>query len=85
MVRFLWLFNSNRSRVKRFIVNTNIKDQFFKFIFIYSGKVTSEWGQEPPVMTSREKLKKDAAKRRMEKINCSGMEKNRGRLNKKES
>ena len=36
-----WLVNSNRSRIKRFIDNTNNKDQFFKYMFIDSGKVTS--------------------------------------------
>ena len=37
MDRSYWLVNSNRSRVKRSIENTN-KDQFFKYIFIDSGK-----------------------------------------------
>jgi len=36
-----WFVNSNRSRVKRFTENTNNKDQFFKYMFIDSGKVTS--------------------------------------------
>ena len=36
-----WLVNSNRSRIKRFKENTNNKDQFFKNMFIDSGKVTS--------------------------------------------
>ena len=52
---------SNRLRIKRFIENTNNKDQFFKYIFIDSGKLTSTWGKEPPVMTTREELKKEAA------------------------
>ena len=29
-----WLGNSNRSRIKRFIENTNNKDQFFKYMFL---------------------------------------------------
>ena len=53
-----WLVNSNRSRVKRFMENTNNKDQFFKYIFVDSGKITSIWGKEPPVMTTREEWKK---------------------------
>ena len=59
--RSYWLVNSNRTRIKRFIENTNNKDQFFKYIFIDSGKVTSTWGKEPPVMTTRKKLKKEEA------------------------
>ena len=62
MAKSYWLVNSNRSRVKRFIENTNNKDQFFKYMFIDSGKVTSTWGKEPPVMTNREELKKEAAR-----------------------
>ena len=41
MAKDYWLVNSNRSRVKRFIENKENKDQFFKYIFIDSGKVTS--------------------------------------------
>ena len=62
MARSYWLVNSNRTMVKRFIENTNNKDQFFKYMFIDSGKVTSTWGKEPPVMTTREELKKEAGR-----------------------
>ena len=62
MTKAYWLVNSNRSRVKRFIDNTNNKDQFFKYMFIDSGKVASIWGKEPPVMTTREELKIEAAR-----------------------
>ena len=62
MDRSYWLVNSNRSKLKRFIENTNNKDQFFKYIFIGSWKVTSTWDKEQPVMTIREELKKEAAR-----------------------
>ena len=64
MARSYWLVNSNRSRVKRFIENTNNKDQFFKYIFIDSGKVISIWGKEPeqPIIPTREELKSEAAR-----------------------
>ena len=58
MARSYWLVNSDRSRVKRFIENINNKDQFFKYMFIDSGKVTYIWGKETPVITNREELKK---------------------------
>jgi len=35
-----WLVNSNRSRIKRFIENTNNKDQFFKYMVNDSKQVT---------------------------------------------
>ena len=44
MDRSYWLVNSNRLRIKRFIENTNNKDQFFKYMFIDSGKVISKLG-----------------------------------------
>ena len=53
-----WLVNSNRSRIKRFIENKNNKDQFFKYMIINSRKVTSTWGKETLVMTTREEWKK---------------------------
>ena len=70
MAKSYWLINSNRSRVKRFIENTNNKDQFFKYMFIDSGKVTSTWGKEPPIMTTREELKKEAAREECKKSNA---------------
>ena len=72
MARSYWLVNSNRSRVKRFIENTKNKAQFFKYMFIDSGKVTSTWGKEPPVMTSREELKKEAAREEWKKLIALG-------------
>ena len=74
MTRSYWLVNSDRSRVKRFIENTNNKDQFFKYMFIDSWKITSTWGKEPPVMTSREELKIELA-REEEKLIAQGWRK----------
>ena len=54
MDRSYWLVNSNRSRIKSFIENTNDKDQFFKYMIINSRKVTSTWDKETSVMTTRE-------------------------------
>ena len=41
-------------------------------MFIDSGQVTSTWGKEPPVMTIREKLKKDAAREEWKKLIAQG-------------
>ncbi len=72
MVRSFWLVNSNRSRVKRFIENINNKDQFFKYMYIDSGKITSKCVTEPPLMTTREELKKDAAREEWKKLIAQG-------------
>ena len=79
MTKSYWLVNSNRSRVKRFIENRNNKDQFFKYMFIDSGKVTLTWGKEPPFITTREVLKKDAAKEEWEKSIAQDWTKKRAR------
>ena len=70
-----WLVNSNRSRVKRFIENTNNKDQFFKYMFIDSGKIIGVLGQQPPVMTTREELKIDEAREEWKKLLAQGWRK----------
>ena len=72
MARSYWLVNLDRSMVKRFIENTKNKDQFFKYMFIDSGKVTTKWGKEPPVMTSREELKIALAREEWKKLIAQG-------------
>ena len=72
MARSYWLVNSNRSRVKRFIENTNNKDQFYKYMFIDSGKFTSPWGKEPSVMRTRKELKKESAREEWKKLIAQG-------------
>ena len=68
MARSYWLVNLNRSRVKRFIENTNNKDQFFKYMSIDSGKVSYTWGNLPPVITTREEFKKEEAREEWKKF-----------------
>ena len=41
-------------------------------MFIDSGKVTSTQGKEPPFMTTREELKKDAAREKWKKLIAQG-------------
>ena len=66
MIISYWLVNADRSRVKQFTENTNDEDQFFKYMFIDSGKVNFRWAKEPPVMTSREELKIEFARNEWE-------------------
>ena len=67
MARSYQFVNSNRSRVKRIIENTKNKDQIFKYIIIYAGG-NSKRGREPSVLKTREKLKKDSARKEWEKL-----------------
>ena len=63
-----WLVNSNRSKVKRFQKNKHNKDKFFEYMFIDSGKITGVFGEQPPVMTTREELKIDKAREEWKKF-----------------
>ena len=66
------LVNSNRFRLKRFIENTNNRDQFFKYMFIDSERFTSTLSEELPFMTTREESKKDAAREKWGKLIAQG-------------
>ena len=72
MVEEYWLVNSNRSKVKRFHKNKNNKDKFFEYMFIDSGKITGVFGEQPPVMTTREELKIDKAREEWKKFLAQG-------------
>ena len=67
-----WLVNSNRSKVKRFHKNKHNKDKFFEYMFIDSGKITGLFGEQPPVMTTREELKIDKAREEWKKFLAQG-------------
>ena len=70
-----WLINSDRSRVKRFAKNKNNKDKFFEYMFIDSGKIVGVLGNEPPVLTTREELKIEAAREVWKKLIAQGWRK----------
>ena len=67
-----WLINSNRSKVKRFQKKKHNKDKFFEYMFIDSGKITGVFGEQPPVMTTREELKIDKAREEWKKFLAQG-------------
>ena len=75
MENSFWLINSNRSEVKRFIKNRQNKDKFFEYFFVDSGKFTSYFGKEPPVMTKREELKIEKARELWKKLIAQGWRK----------
>jgi len=70
-----WLINSDRSGVKRFSKNKQNKDQFFEYMFIDSGKIVGVLGNEPPVLTTREELKIEAAREVWKKLIAQGWRK----------
>ena len=83
MARSNQLINSNRSKVKDLSKIQILKINFFLNIsLLILGRLTSTWGKEPPVITTRKELKKDTFKEEQKKINCSGLQKNLGILEK---
>ena len=72
MTQSYWLVNSNRSKVKRFIKNTNNLDMFYEYMFIDTGKIIGVLGKEPPLMQTREELKIEAARKEWKKLLAKG-------------
>ena len=75
MTEHFWLINPNRSMVKRFSKNKQNKDKFFEYMFIDSGKIVGVLGKEPPVLTTREEIKIEAAREAWKKLIAQGWRK----------
>ena len=61
--------------VKRFAKNKQNKDKFFEYMFIDSGKIVGVFGKEPPVLTTREEIKIEAAREAWKKLIAQGWRK----------
>ena len=61
--------------VKRFAKNKQNKDKFFEYVFIDSGKIVGLLGKEPPVLTTREEIKIEAAREAWKKLIAQGWRK----------
>ena len=61
--------------VKRFAKNKQNKDKFFEYMFIDSGKIVGLLGKEPPVLTTREEIKIEAAREAWKKLIAQGWRK----------
>jgi len=72
MAREYWLINSNRSKVRRFTVNRENKDQFNKYVFIDIGKIIGVLGKVPPLLQKREEFKLEEARDIWKKLITQG-------------
>ena len=61
--------------VKKFAKNKQNKDKFFEYMFIDSGKIVGVLGKEPPVLTTREEIKIEAAREAWKKLIAQGWRK----------
>ena len=75
MTQSYWLVNSNRSKVKRFIKNTNNLDMFYEYMFIDTGKIVGRLGEKPPVMTNTVSVEIDLAREIYERLLSKGWRK----------
>ena len=65
MILFGWLIPTDQG----------LKDQFFEYMFIDSGKIIGTFGQDTPIMTTREELKIEAARAEWKKLISQGWRK----------
>ena len=75
MKREYWLFDSNRSEVRRVSQNKSNEDQFNKYVFIDNWKIIGILVKELLLLKNKEEFK-IVSKRNMEKASFKGMEKN---------
>ena len=67
-----WLINSNRSEVKRFIKNGKSIDGVFEYMFIDSGKIVGDLGNESSVMVNTVSVDIDLAREIYERLLSQG-------------
>ena len=72
MAKSYWLINSNRSEVRRFIKNDKSIDLPVEYMFIDSGEIVGELGEEPPEMTTTISVDIDLAREIYERLLYQG-------------
>ena len=72
MIKSYWLINSKRSEVKRFTKNDKSIDGVFEYMFIDTGKIVGELGQNPPLMITTVSLDIDLAREIYERLLSQG-------------
>ncbi len=72
MAKSYWLVNSNRSEIRRFIKNDRSIDLPFEYMFIDSGKILGELGNEPPEIITTISVDIDLAREIYERLLSQG-------------
>ena len=81
MAKSYWLINSSRSEVKRFIKNDKSIDGVFEYMFIDTGKIVGELGNEMLVMKNTVSVEIDLAREIYERLLSQGWRKTEKVLN----
>ena len=75
MDKSYWLINANRSEVKRFMKNHKSIDGVFEYMFIDTGKIIGELGNETLVMKNTISVEIDLAREIYERLISQGWRK----------
>ena len=75
MAKAHWLINSKKTEVKRFIKNDKSIEGVFEYMFIDTGKIVGELGQNPPLMITTVSLDIDLAREIYERLLSQGWRK----------
>ena len=75
MAKSYWLINSNGSEAKRFMKNDKSIDGVFEYMFIDTGKIIGELGNETLVMKNTISVEIDLAREIYERLISQGWRK----------
>ena len=75
MAKSYCLINSNSAEVKRFMKNDRSIVGVFEYMFIDTGKIVGELGNNPPVMTNIVSVEIDLAREIYERLLSKGWRK----------
>ena len=75
MAKSYWLINSKRTEVKRFIKNDKSIDGVFEYMFIDTGKIVDQSGEEPLTITTKVSVDIDLAREIYQRLLSQGWRK----------
>ena len=75
MNKSYWLINPSRTELKIFTKNDKSVDGVFEYMFIDTGKIVGELGNNPPLMTNTVSVEIDLAREIYERLLSKGWRK----------
>ena len=67
-----WLLCPNSTEVRRYTKNKKNKDNFFEYMYVDSGIIVGELGDEPPLMKTRREINIEEARKEYQQLISSG-------------
>ena len=72
MAKSHWLINPKRTEVKRFLKNEKSVDGVFEYMFVDTGEIVGELGEEPPLMITTVSVDIELAREIYERLISQG-------------